>query len=312
VNTRKPAITDPKIIRELIAQHGRWWHEIEVAPGIVTPGDDSNRMKLPILERLGLPSDLSGRRALDIGCSDGYFSFELERRGADVVAIDFVPETYTGFATARQILGSGVTYRMDNVCNLAPESHGSFDVVLFLGVLYHLRKPLAALDAIRSVMKAGGQLFIATMMIDEYLQLPDGSVTTLESLNPLLKSIPLWQAYPADSLNGDFTNCFAPNQRALHVALEEAQFRVAQSEVVSMGGYARAEAVANERAAKYQKLDGRLVQTPFDPAVPYFLDEPGSVQTVTPRREGPSEAPARASSETGTRQTQRPWWKRWL
>lgn len=181
VKTRKPAITDPTVIRRLIAEHGRWWHEIEVAPGIVTPGDDSNRMKLPILDRLGLALDLSGRRALDIGCSDGFFSFELERRGADVVAIDFVPETYTGFSTARRILGSEVTYRMDNVYNLAPESHGSFDVVLFLGVLYHLRKPLAALDAIRSVMKPGGQLFIGTMMIDEYLQLPDGSVTTLEA-----------------------------------------------------------------------------------------------------------------------------------
>lgn len=76
-------------------------------------------------------------------------------------------------------------------------------------------------------------------------------------MNPVLKSVPLWQAYPADSLNGDFTNCFAPNQRALHVALGEAQFRVAQSEVVSMGGYARAEAVIDERAAKYQRLDGR-------------------------------------------------------
>lgn len=105
VKTRKPAITDPTVIRRLIAEHGRWWHEIEVAPGIVTPGDDSNRMKLPILDRLGLALDLSGRRALDIGCSDGFFSFELERRGADVVAIDFVPETYTGFSTARRILG---------------------------------------------------------------------------------------------------------------------------------------------------------------------------------------------------------------
>ena len=126
-------IADRAEIERLIAEHGRWWHEIELAPGILTPGDDSNRMKLPILDALGLPPDLRGKRALDIGASDGYFSFELEKRGAEVVAIDFVPETYSGFATARKILDSAVDYRMDNVYNLTPKSYGSFDVVLFLG-----------------------------------------------------------------------------------------------------------------------------------------------------------------------------------
>lgn len=281
---RSAPLTDEREIRELIRQHGRWWHEIEVAPGILTPGDDSNRMKLPILDALGLPADLSGLRALDIGCSDGYFSFEMERRGAEVVAIDFVPEEYSGFATARRILGSGVEYRMDNVYNLAPETYGAFDIVLFMGVLYHLRKPLAALDSIRSVMKRGARLFVGTMMIDEYVQLPDGSVTTLDALNPALKNVPLWQAYPRDSLNGDFTNCFAPNRCALEAALEEAQFRVDALQIVSMGGYASATAIDDPLTAKYQRLDSRLESSDFDPSVPYFLDEPGAVQTVTPRK----------------------------
>jgi tRNA (mo5U34)-methyltransferase len=275
-------MTDAGEIRKLIEQHGRWWHEIEVAPGIITPGDDSNRMKLPILEELGLPADLTNKRALDIGCSDGYFTFELEKRGANTVAIDFVPETYSGFATARRILDSRVEYRMDNVYNLDPEHYGTFDIVLFLGVLYHLRKPLAALDAIRSVMKPGAQLFVGTMLIDEYVLLPDGSTTSLNALNPKLKDIPLWQAYPGDSLNGDFTNCSAPNMAGLKAALAEAQFRVETERIVSMGGYVRATAVDEPRAAKYQRLDGRLDQTPFDPSVPYFLDEEGSVHEVTP------------------------------
>jgi len=277
-------ITDPEVIRRKIAEHGRWWHEIEVAPGIVTPGDDSNRMKLPILDRIGLPKDLRGMRALDIGCSDGYFTFELETRGASVLAMDFVPETYTGFATAREILGSRAEYVMDNVYNLAPEKHGTFDVVLFMGVLYHLRKPLAALDSIRSVMKTGGSLFVGTMMIDEYFVLPDGSVTSLAAVNPVLADVPLWQAYPGDSLNGDFTNCFAPNRRALEVALSEAQFEVSQLEVVSMGGYARATAVENALTAKYQKLDSRLEHSEFDPSVPYFLDEENATHEVVPVR----------------------------
>jgi tRNA (mo5U34)-methyltransferase len=275
---------DAAEIKALIEAHGRWWHEIELAPGIVTPGDDSNRMKLPILDGLGLPGDLRGMRALDVGCSDGYFSFELEKRGASVVAIDFVPETYSGFATARKVLDSKVDYRMENVYNLAPETFGDFDVILFLGVLYHLRKPLAALDALRSVMKPGGQLFVGTMLIDEFFLLPDGTATTLDAVNPILKSVPLWQAYPGDSLNGDFTNCFAPNRRALEVALDEAQFRVDDFRIVSMGGYARATAVVDVRTAKYQKLDTRLEKSAFDPGVPYFLDEEGAVQTITGRK----------------------------
>jgi tRNA (mo5U34)-methyltransferase len=301
-------ITDPAVIKQLIADHGRWWHELELAPGIVTPGDDSNRMKLPILDELGLPKRLDGLRVLDIGCSDGFFSFEMERRGAEVVAIDFVPETYTGFATARRILGSAVEYRMDNVYNLNPEAYGQFDVVLFLGVLYHLRKPLAGLDAIRAVTKTGGQIFVGTMMIDEYFVLPDGSVTSLDAVNPILKDIPLWQAYPRDTLNGDFTNCSAPNRCALQVALEEAQFRVDEIRVVSMGGYARASAITDDRISEYQRLDGRLESTPFDPAVPYFLDEEGSVHEVTGRSK--TMTAGGVLRDVGARED-RGWWQFW-
>jgi len=281
---RSQPITDRVEIERLIAEHGRWWHEIEVAPGIITPGDDSNRIKVPILDAIGFPGDMRGFRVLDVGCSDGFFSFEMEQRGASVLAMDFVPETYSGFSVVKRIIGSSVEYRMDNIYNLSPEGYGEFDLVLFLGVLYHLRNPLGGLDAIRSVMKQGGTLFVGTMMIDDYFLLPDGSVTTLEAINPMLGSIPLWQAYPGDSLNGDFTNCFAPNKQALVAALEEAQFAVHEIKTVSMGGYARATAITDAAAAKYQRLDGRLQRTPFDASVPYFLDEEGSVHNVTGRK----------------------------
>lgn len=295
-------ISDPEEVRRLVAEHGRWWHEIELGHGIVTPGDDSNRSKLPILDQLGLPRDLSGLRVLDIGCSDGYFTFEAERRGATVVAIDFVPEHYTGFATAKKILGSRAEYRMDNVYNLSPREYGTFDIVLFLGVLYHLRNPLGAVDAIRSVMHDGAQLFVGTMMIDEYVLMPDRSVTTLAALNPALESVPLWQFYPGDTLNGDFTNCFAPNRRALEALLFEAQFDVQEIRVVSMGGYANAVAITDARREKYRKLDSRLKEMPFDPSVPYFLDEEGSIHDVTPRKHSQPEAATSAA---------KPWWKKW-
>ena len=290
-------------IQRLIAEHGRWWHEIELAPGIITPGEDSNRMKLPILDAIGLPRDLHGQRVLDVGCSDGFFSFEMEKRGANVTAVDFVPEGYTGFSIAKRILGSSVEYRMDNVYNLSPERYGEFDVVLFIGVLYHLRNPLSGLDAIRSVMKDGAQLFVGTTMVDEYFLLPDGTVTTLAALHPALLSVPLWQAYPGGTLNGDFTNCFAPNKQALIAALGESQFQVDAVTTVSMGGYARATAVSNTLVAKYQRLDGRLQKFPFDPSVPYFLDEEGAVHNITGRR-----LPASGTSSPPSR---RKWWQFW-
>lgn len=298
-----PRINDPDEIRRRVAAHGRWWHEIELAPGIVTPGDDSNRQKLPVLDELGLAPNLSGVRALDVGCSDGYFAFELERRGAEVLAIDFVTEDATGFAVAKEILGSSVSYRMDSVYNLHPDRHGSFDLVLFLGVLYHLRRPMAGLDAVRSVLRPGGQLFVATFLIDEAVLLPDGATTTLEALNPRLREIPLWQAYPGGSLNGDQTNCFAPNLRALEVALAEAELRVEASKVLPGAGFVRAVAVEDTLAAKYRDLDGRLHDTPFDPSVPYYLDEEGAEHRLTGRRPDNPDRPTRARAHAS-------WWRR--
>ncbi len=283
--TRIPPALEPEEIQRRVAQHGRWFHEIEVAPGILTPGEDSNRLKLPILDELGLPRDARGMRVLDIGCSDGFFSFELERRGASVVAMDFVSETSTGFAVARELLGSRVEYRTDNVYSLSKKAFGEFDLVLFLGVLYHLRKPLAALDAIRDVLREDGRLFLATVLIDDFVLLPNGSTTTLDELHPQLASLALWQAYPGDSLNGDFTNCFAPNSLALRVALEEAQFEVEVFRKLHMGGYARARAIANPKAARFQALDARIEKAPFDPAVPYFLDEDAAKLTITGPRD---------------------------
>jgi hypothetical protein len=162
---------------------------------------------------------------------------------------------------------------------------------------------MAALDAIRSVTRTGGEVYVGTMLIDEFVQLPSGGVTTLAELNPILETIPLWQAYPEGTLNGDYTNCTAPNRRGLEVALQESQFRVDDSRIVSMGGYVRATAILDPLVAKYQALDARLERTPFDPQIPYFLDEPGSVHAITGKH-GASAAPESPPA-------QRPsWWRR--
>ena len=80
--TPEPALSDEQV-RERIAAVPHWYHQIEVRPGIVTPGINDSA---GTLAQLDLPQDCTGLRALDIGARDGFFSFELERRGAQVVA----------------------------------------------------------------------------------------------------------------------------------------------------------------------------------------------------------------------------------
>ena len=145
-------------IRELIeAEPSRWFHRMEIAPGIITPGwSDPMKEKMPYF---GLPEDLTGMRVLDIGCSDGWFSFEAERRGADeVIAIDAMPESMRRFQLCRFALRSNVNGYLTSVYDLDRRRFGTFDLVMFFGVIYHLRNPILALERVRAV-SSGTLLF---------------------------------------------------------------------------------------------------------------------------------------------------------
>jgi tRNA (mo5U34)-methyltransferase len=122
------------------------YHSIQLPDGSVLDGLQSIEHLRWRLGLFGLPDDLSGKRVLDIGAWDGWFSFECERRGAAVVAVDCV-ELDT-FLEARKLLGSGVEYLTLDVNELSASRLGRFDIVLFLGVLYHLRHPLLGLEKI--------------------------------------------------------------------------------------------------------------------------------------------------------------------
>jgi tRNA (mo5U34)-methyltransferase len=125
------------------------WHSFELPGGTVTEGVNSLASQRLRLTPFRLPEDLTGKRVLDIGAWDGWFSFELERRGAEVVAIDIFD--HPRLREWKRVLGSRVEYRQIDVYDLSPERVGRFDIVLFLAVLVHLRHPLLALDRIRSV-----------------------------------------------------------------------------------------------------------------------------------------------------------------
>src|SRR3954453_14609858 len=120
------------------------YHSIQLPDGSILPGLQSIEQLRRRLDLFGLPEDLRGLRVVDIGAWDGWFSFECEHRGAQVVAVDCV-ELDT-FLEAKQLLNSKVEYLTLDVNELTPRRLGRFDIVLFFGVLYHLRHPLLGLE----------------------------------------------------------------------------------------------------------------------------------------------------------------------
>ena len=196
-------------VRALIDSVPHWYHRFEFAPGIVTPGMNDSQTALAQLE---LPADLSGLRVLDIGARDGFFSFECERRGAaEVVPIDYVPAEETGFPVAKQILGSRLNLIHDNIYNLSPARYGRFDIVLFLGLLYHLPDPMRALDIISEMMNVNGTLYMETVVIDE--QLPSE-----------IANRALMEFYPGSSKDNDRSNYWGITEQCARAMLHENRF----------------------------------------------------------------------------------------
>ena len=172
---------EPLTAEEAIARNPAWYHVMELAPGVVTPGQIDHRR---IAERV-LPDELTGGRALDVATFDGFWAFELERRGATVVAIDVdriadvdlppprssdvdaalaeagVEMGGRGFRLAAAVLGSSVERVACSVYDLTPESIGGPVDFAFSGdILLHLRDPVRALERIRAALVPGGTLRI--------------------------------------------------------------------------------------------------------------------------------------------------------
>ena len=123
-----------------------WYHSIELPDGTVTDGLITIERLKSRVSHMPIPADLRGKRVLDIGAWDGWFSFEMESRGADVVAVDCVE--IENFVWAHEARKSKVEYRILDLMELSPRDLGYFDIVLFLGVLYHLKHPLLGIEKV--------------------------------------------------------------------------------------------------------------------------------------------------------------------
>lgn len=184
----------PKRIDEIA-----WWHSMNLPNGERTVGRNNPAEHFP---KLCLP-DLKGKTVLDVGAWDGFYTFECARLGADsVLATDSYvwnhPRIgFDGFLYAFQAQPDHLRERIAtmkiDVLELNIESVGAFDVVLCLGVLYHMRHPMLMLERVFSVVKPGGLLVLET------------------AIDALKETRPAAIFYETDELNGDPSNWFGPN-----------------------------------------------------------------------------------------------------
>jgi 2-polyprenyl-3-methyl-5-hydroxy-6-metoxy-1,4-benzoquinol methylase len=181
----------PEWIKHQVEAEPYWFQKIEVLPGVLSPGwSDPRAEKLPYF---GLPEDLTGKRVLDIGCAEGFFSFEAERRGArEVIGIDSFPDSVRRFNIVRAARQSNATAFLMNVYDLDPKRLGTFDVVLFYGVFYHLKHPQYALERIRSICT--GDLLFQTHIYEE----------------PAVKGTPWARFYPHGYMSGKNRDSWDP------------------------------------------------------------------------------------------------------
>jgi tRNA (mo5U34)-methyltransferase len=196
-----------------------WWHGgMDLGHGVATIGRTHPARTL--LPRLGLPDDLTGKTVLDVGTWDGYMAFECERRGASVVAVDNyawdtanVDDTHNptgraGFDLAHEALGSKVIAVECPVLDMTPQQFGRFDIVLFLGVLYHMRHPLLALERVAALTRD-------LLIVETHTDAND---------NPE----PYMRFYPGDECSHDVSNWWGPNLPCVEAMMASAGMRKTQ------------------------------------------------------------------------------------
>lgn len=189
-----------------------WYHTYEILPGIMTPGRSEFNAKA-LLDQNDIPQDLSGKKALDIGAWDGPLSFELERRGAEVTALDIQYPDNTGFNVAKRILNSRVRYIQASVYDLTTVLKEKFDLICFLGVFYHLKHPIYAFEQIASALARDGLVLFGGECLLQYAETLKGDPSPVDIKKIAASDVPVALCYPGRYKNA--SNWFVPNVACL-------------------------------------------------------------------------------------------------
>ena len=166
VNVSPESLTDQgrTVLAKQVEELGEWFHNIDLLGVPTAPGHflgDFPNIKWKHIAS-AIPADLTGSTVLDVGCNGGFYSIELKKRGASrVLGIDIDDRYLTQARFAAATLGYDIEFQKCSVYDV-DKIPGTFDYVFFMGVFYHLRYPLFALDKL--ITKVGGQLVFQTML----------------------------------------------------------------------------------------------------------------------------------------------------
>lgn len=197
---------------KLVNSYPDWWHSIDFGDGVISKGKKggagyTSRSHALLQDEIKkwFPADFfAGKRVLDVGAWDGFYSFHAEKSGAtEVVAIDEwvwkipVKDTkYTrkrGFEIAKQLLNSKVKDYLQDITEPCVDLLGTFDSIIFAGVIYHLRHPMKSVEVLDTLVRKNGRIMLETHTLN----------------NNIAK--PIMQFHPKNSLVGDSTNFWSPN-----------------------------------------------------------------------------------------------------
>ncbi|MBB4210352.1 methyltransferase family protein [Rhodothalassium salexigens DSM 2132] len=228
-----------------------FYQQVDLGGGLKTPGlptGPKQRQVLRFIDSL----DLKAKRVLDVGCANGLFSFAAEKRGAgEVVAVD---HTKNNIDCINDILALHLKSRVRahhvNMLDMTPEVHGRFDLIVFAGVLYHLRYPFRGLQVIRDLMAPGGYLVLETGIFEDF-----GHRAVLSTPSP--------DDSPQKSRGGNACAFF--NERGLREALAYFGFRVEQAAVPGQGWKRLVKKALGSLPVAYLPISNAVFLCRYDP-----------------------------------------------
>ncbi|MCX2721445.1 TIGR04290 family methyltransferase [Roseibium salinum] len=214
-------------LQEQIEALGPWFHNLDIHGVSTAPDHFLGNFPAQMWEGFKhvLPDDLEGRSVLDIGCNAGFYSLEMKRRNAGrVVGIDSDARYLRQARFAAEQAGADIEYRQMSVYDVAGFGQ-KFDLVIFMGVLYHLRHPLLALDLLHEHVVGDQMLFQCLQRGDE--RIPD----LQENYDFSEWNIFDRPDYPKlffveESYASDPTNWFIPNKAAVEAMLRSSGFSI--------------------------------------------------------------------------------------
>ena len=216
-----------ELTRRRVHELGPWFHNMDLGGGWTAPEHFLGDYPSVKWQRFAhaVPADLRGRSVLDIGCNAGFYALEMKRRGAErVVAVDADPEYLAQARFAAEVEGAEIEFRQLSVYDVGQLGE-RFDVVLFLGVFYHLRHPLLALDLIHEHVARD-------LLVFQSMQRGSAEV------EPVAEDYPFFEpglfdrpGYPKmhfieHRYAGDPTNWWAPNRACVEAMLRSAGFDI--------------------------------------------------------------------------------------